>query len=218
MGALVHGRGVYAFTYLNNVKTGTNIVIECLHRIFIDLRRRGPLPATLFLQVDNTAKQNKNSYMFGYLGCLVQWGLFAHVSLSFLPVGHTHEDIDQFFSKISGYLRTHDAYDREGVVHAATHFRPSWARDDFFCHTGHVDCAANISEWLDTKLSKFTCNVKVFSQYRLRMIHGTMDVALQGRERCAEYYDDPNCIWKCMDRIEHACTRVVLSYIFIIFF
>ena len=30
--------------------------------------------------------------------------------MSFLPVGHTHEDIDQLFSKFSAYFRCHNAY------------------------------------------------------------------------------------------------------------
>ena len=90
MGALVHGRSTYGFTYLNNVKHGTNIVIECLHRIINDMPE---LPETLFLQLDNTWKQNKNQFMIGFAGCLVQWGIFKRVVVSFLPVGHTHEDI-----------------------------------------------------------------------------------------------------------------------------
>ena len=43
--------------------------------------------------------------MFGYLDLLVEYGAFKDVEVSFLPVGHTHEDIDQFFSRISVWLR-----------------------------------------------------------------------------------------------------------------
>jgi len=64
MGALVHGRACYAFTYLNNIKHGTNIVIECLHRIFVHQKNKyGSLPRVLYLQLDNTCKQNKNKFM-----------------------------------------------------------------------------------------------------------------------------------------------------------
>ena len=59
--------------------------------------------------MDNCARENKNRYVFGYLGLLVQRKVFKEVILSFLPVGHTHEDIDQMFSKFSAYLKGHDA-------------------------------------------------------------------------------------------------------------
>jgi hypothetical protein len=31
------------------------------------------------------------------------------IEVSFLPVGHTHEDIDQFFSRIAMYMHYHNA-------------------------------------------------------------------------------------------------------------
>ena len=97
----------------------------------------------LHLQVDNTSKQNKNKFMIGYLACLVKWHVFSQVYLSFLPVGHTHEDVDQYFSKIAGHLRTNDAYDRNDIANAAKCFTPPK------CHTEHVESAANISTWLE---------------------------------------------------------------------
>ena len=94
MGALVHGRASYAFTYLNNIKHGSNIVIECLHRILADIdESKEGIPPVLCLQLDNTVKQNKNQFLILYLACLVDWGVVDKVLLSFLPVGHTHEDI-----------------------------------------------------------------------------------------------------------------------------
>ncbi|WAR06068.1 hypothetical protein MAR_021437, partial [Mya arenaria] len=42
--------------------------------------------------------QNKNRYMLGFLAMLVHLGVFRKIKLSFLMVGHTHEDIDQLFS------------------------------------------------------------------------------------------------------------------------
>jgi len=106
--------------------------------------------------------------MLGYLACLVQWGLFSQVYISFLPVCHTHEDVDQYFSKVAGYLRTHDAFDREGIVAAAKTYHPNWAGDDFEVHTDHVESAANISKWLNKKLTKFSCHIYFFQQYRIR--------------------------------------------------
>lgn len=97
MGVLVHGYRAFGFTYLKNIKHGTNIVIECLHHVFVDYwKNRGYIPSVIYLQMDNTSKQNKNKYMLGFLACLVAWGVCRQVVLSFLPVGHTHEDIGCF--------------------------------------------------------------------------------------------------------------------------
>ena len=47
--------------------------------------------------------------MLGFLGYLIKQGLFTVMVLSFLSAGHTHNDVDQFFSRLSIYLRNHDA-------------------------------------------------------------------------------------------------------------
>lgn len=56
--------------------------------------------------MDNTSKDNRNNIMWGFLGSLVELGLCKEVELSFLPVGHTHEDIDAFFSRIAAQIRS----------------------------------------------------------------------------------------------------------------
>ena len=63
-------------------------------------RRGGKLPPILRIQVDNCGKENKNQYMFAFCAILVKLRYFAEVYLSFLLVGHTHEDIDQRFKQI----------------------------------------------------------------------------------------------------------------------
>ena len=40
----------------------------------------------------------------------------AQIELGFLMVGHTHEDIDQYFSCLSRYLRKHSAETLEGMT------------------------------------------------------------------------------------------------------
>jgi hypothetical protein len=98
MGVLVHGYRTFGFTYLKNIKHGTNIVIECMHHVLNDyLTQRGRIPPVIYLQLDNTWKQNKNKYMLGFMACLVAWGVCRQVLISFLPVGHTHEDIGFVF-------------------------------------------------------------------------------------------------------------------------
>ena len=53
-----------------------------------------------------SSRENKNRYVFGYCGLLVKCGLFKEVNVHFLPVGHTHEDIDQLFSRIAVLLKS----------------------------------------------------------------------------------------------------------------
>ena len=54
--------------------------------------------------MDNCS-ENKNKIVFGFLSDLVSKGVFSEVYVGFLMVGHTHEDIDQFFSVISTWLK-----------------------------------------------------------------------------------------------------------------
>mgnify|MGYP001568344885 CR=1 FL=1 len=58
--------------------------------------------------MDNCGRENKNQYVLAYLAYLVKQRMFSEVELSFLPVGHTHEDVDQMFSKFSAYFRGHN--------------------------------------------------------------------------------------------------------------
>lgn len=89
--------------------------IECLARTFKyeeEYRARQGLgwPKVLYLQMDNTSRDNKNSFLMMYLSYLVEAGIFQEIHLNFLPVGHTHEDIDQMFSVITRKLLRNDAY------------------------------------------------------------------------------------------------------------
>ena len=66
------------------------------------------LPPTLRFQLDNCAKDNKNRYVFAYWLLLVVKGIFKEVFISFLLVGHTHDDIDGSFGRWSMKLREED--------------------------------------------------------------------------------------------------------------
>ena len=64
-----------------------------------------PLPRKLLLQLDNSGKDNKNKHVFAFCSELVARGVFETVEVGFLMVGHTHEDVDALFSKVSAALR-----------------------------------------------------------------------------------------------------------------
>ncbi|KAL3691305.1 hypothetical protein R1sor_004956 [Riccia sorocarpa] len=59
------------------------------------------LPPMFMLQMDNSAKDNKNHRVFAFCSELVIRGVFEIVEVNFLMVGHTHEDVDALFSKVS---------------------------------------------------------------------------------------------------------------------
>lgn len=60
------------------------------------------------MQVDNCIRANKNIFALGYIEYLVARGAFQQAEVSFLPVGHTHEDTDQVFSRNWERLRSYD--------------------------------------------------------------------------------------------------------------
>ena len=89
------------------VPGGTNLMVEILRQTLLKLQEQGKLPhndPVLYLQMDNCS-ENKNKTLFAFLADLVLKNVFNEVHVGFLMVGHTHEDIDQFFSIISSWLR-----------------------------------------------------------------------------------------------------------------
>ncbi|KAL3692045.1 hypothetical protein R1sor_005696 [Riccia sorocarpa] len=60
-----------------------------------------PLPHVFMLQMDNWAKDSKNIHVLAFCSELVIRGVFETVEVNFLMVGHTHEDVDALFSKVS---------------------------------------------------------------------------------------------------------------------
>ena len=78
-GGLVHGRGAYAFTMPDHEPQGHNTTIQCLHAILCHILLTSLIPPILKLQLDNTTKQNKGQYLFGYLALLVEYGIFEYV-------------------------------------------------------------------------------------------------------------------------------------------
>lgn len=93
-------------TSAENLPGGANKTIDSFCRsLFILIQKRSAigfksLPKEIFIQLDNTAKDNKNRYFFAFCDLLVHKGLFERFTVNVLPVGHTHEDIDRRFSRI----------------------------------------------------------------------------------------------------------------------
>jgi hypothetical protein len=67
----------------------------------LPLEQRRRWPPVLYIQADNSGKDNKNNIFFSYCAMLVKFGIFRKVKVNFGLVGHTHETIDQLFSRLS---------------------------------------------------------------------------------------------------------------------
>jgi hypothetical protein len=96
----------------------TNSNLECLRRILESLGAKS-LPKKLYIQLDNTCKDNKNykflafcafllfaGFVIFFFSCYISFRRYVSViEIYFLPKGHTHGQIDQMFSCFSQFLK-----------------------------------------------------------------------------------------------------------------
>jgi hypothetical protein len=93
-----------AYFIAPNIHNDANITITIIHHVLTNWF--GNVPQVLYLQLDDTSRENKNQFFFGYLSMLAQMGIFKKVKFGFLHVGHTHDHIDQMFSHFSVTLKS----------------------------------------------------------------------------------------------------------------
>ena len=68
------------------------------------------LSKKLFLQLDNSAKDNKNQYVMAFCSLLTVKRVFKELTIGFLIVDHTYKDIDAHFSYLSKLLKMKNTY------------------------------------------------------------------------------------------------------------
>ena len=110
-GVLNHGGSTKATVFLwdDRWPHDPNAFLETLVRTLkAELEAKGKLKDVLYIQLDNAPNTNKNKFVLFFCALLVAWKLFRKVKVSFLLVGHTHEDIDQMFSRFAEALRRAD--------------------------------------------------------------------------------------------------------------
>ena len=172
MGAISHGRNTFLWTVPPHLAQGHNVTIQAIHYILLQTKSsEGSLPKYLYLQLDNTTKQNKGRGLFAYLGLLLLFGVFERIFVNFLPVGHTHEDVDQIFSRISVYLRRHNALSLS-QLHAC--LKKSVLKYNKRPIVGHWYGVMNISAYLKKyeQTADWTSDITLY--YTFRIIRGTI--------------------------------------------
>ena len=108
---IVLGHWASLHTFNSVLPGGTNVTVEIMHRTLQRLRDEGkPTPRILYVQLDNTCKDNKSKYVMSYLFLLVCCGVFDEIQIFFFEVGHTHCDQDQIFSRSSVHLVDKDFF------------------------------------------------------------------------------------------------------------
>ena len=97
-----------------NIHNDANLTITIIHDVLSHWS--GNLPEVLYLQLDNTCRENKNQVVFGYLNMLVKLRIFQKVNVCFLLIRHTHDHIDQMFNRFLVTLRRKEAVSLPSLI------------------------------------------------------------------------------------------------------
>ena len=87
------------------VLQGSDICTASLHIALEIPIPATPLPQVLNVQMDDATRDNKNRFVFAFWSLLVAKHIFREVYVSFMLVGHTHDDIDALFGRWSMQLK-----------------------------------------------------------------------------------------------------------------
>jgi len=107
--AIAHGWCTSVFLADEQVSHGANAFADILLRVLEKVYQmcqvyKRPFPKHLWVQSDNTVSQAKNAYTANLMAFLVGRFKFHTTNLCYLPVGHTHEDVDQLFGVVAQLL------------------------------------------------------------------------------------------------------------------
>ena len=92
-------------------KQGTNLVLECCYLAIRKCLEDYGVDHidTFYFQLDNTSVNKAWTLMAG-LGALTLAGVVRKIKVSYLLVGHTHEDVDAIIGKVLGAMRKFDMF------------------------------------------------------------------------------------------------------------
>ena len=137
-----------------------DVLLRVLEAVASMSRRSGVrMPLHLVVQSDNTTAQAKNNEANCFLAYLVAKYKFQSASLFFLVVGHTHEDVDQFFGMIKQHvLRRCKAQTKEEFMQAIkVHMTPIVETKSETLHVDTFEHVRDFGDWM-TPLRIFLYN------------------------------------------------------------
>ena len=162
MGTLVEGHGVSGcfidWSVKQQFSDDSNALLTSLERTIRRVQASrtasgSPQPEVLYIQLDNVGS-NKNHWILAYVFWLVHQKIFEKVKISFLLVGHTHENIDQFFSRLSCALRCQRAMTLPQLIEVAAN---CWTKNP----VSHIETEMiDFKSWLDTMEPEPVYNIK----------------------------------------------------------
>jgi len=111
------------------------------------------------------------------------------------------------FSKTAGYLRTHNATDRNAVLQSIKQgFTPNWGTHEVKAYVKNLDRAADISGWLKAYLAKIP-HVTDFRQFEIEK-DTDGEVVVRARQRCMDdevYNKWTSLKWSCRRSDQGRC-------------
>ncbi|XP_077869749.1 uncharacterized protein LOC144361813, partial [Saccoglossus kowalevskii] len=159
-----HGKLSYVFLDIRQYPHDSNLTMNVLLEMLLE--RKQELGRTLHTQLDNCYRENKNRFVLCLGALLVEYDIFEEVYFSFLPVGHTHEDVDQMFSKIAGKIKKRNIYTLNDLLHAVTDsYTPQ-------IKTKQLTSVFNIKEWLMPHISGTFGGHSKPHHFRFRKVDG----------------------------------------------
>ena len=109
-GAQVHFNGemkTYGYVSLERYPVATDHVLTVLLDALVrsGISAEGSTVDTLYIWLDNCSRENKSRFTLAVMQCLIQRGCFMKIVVNYLPIGHTHDKVDQVFSRVSVNLK-----------------------------------------------------------------------------------------------------------------
>ena len=138
------------------------IMFEVLRHVQSKL---GSLPRKLFIQSDNCSKDLKNQYVLSFYYTLVEMNVFEEIVITHLPVGHTHGDVDQFFSIIAERLRKLEIPSFEDLIQELKKIRVNGSGG--FPVVKEMTSTTDFVAWLEPHLLKISGHTDFF-QFKIR--------------------------------------------------
>jgi hypothetical protein len=107
-----HGNGITIdINFPNCEKMGTNLTIDIMLKTIEDYLEDKSLESldNVYFQFDNV-NSNKGLLIFGVCSALIMSGIVRKFKISYLMVGHTHDDVDANIGECATALRPEDVY------------------------------------------------------------------------------------------------------------